>query len=325
VLNLGSFIAAYMIVSQKDLRKRQRLASGPWILYVRGVKRPPVRTIRIDTSDVNPVRGDLYSPAGRATGVVILCHGFKGYKTWGFLPYLAERLRERGMAALSIDTSHNGTFPGDEDGPRYPRPDLFRRNTLRREFEDVATVVRFVRGGGIENADPDAVGLFGHSRGGVAVTLVALETPGVRALCTWSLVDDPDFYTEKQKERWRKNGVYSFVDIEGTELGVGVEYLNDLEEHHTFYHLGERVKSLTVPHLIVHGESDMVIPVASARALHDAEAALRDKGLIILRTGHTFGVPYAEVPDSGARAPALVEAADVTVEWFEHFLSGRGQ
>jgi dipeptidyl aminopeptidase/acylaminoacyl peptidase len=227
-------------------------------------------------------------------------------------------------------TTHPAGRASDRPAGRPPdRPDLFARNTLRREYEDVRAVVQFVAGGGVADVGAGgggpALGLYGHSRGAVAAVLNAIEHPCVRALCTWSTSGDPDFYTRNQKERWRRDGEYAFTDIDGTSMAVGLDYLNDLEANHSFYLLEERVRELRVPHLIVHGDADVVIQVENAHRLYDAETNLVDKRLVTLKTGHTFGVPYP-APDSLQRIPrALEQAADETVDWFARYVANGGQ
>lgn len=293
--------------------------------------------IEIPTPDGAAVRGDLYLPRERTpTGVVILCHGFKGYKTWGFFPYLAGRIRDAGMAALAIDFSLNGTFPDESarespettpQGTRYTRPDLFRMNTVAREIQDLAAALHSLSrdgfGGRIDPASP--VGLFGHSRGGVSAILNALENERVGALCTWSTPDHPDHFTARQKEIWRRCGEYDFTDaIDGARLALSAAYLDDIETHRDEYDLLRRVGDLRVPHLIVHGEMDLAVPVRCAHALHDAERKLCDKKLVIVRTGHTFGVSDPPGLDADDPPRAMVEASDVTVEWFHAHLT-KGQ
>ncbi|UCG50562.1 MAG: alpha/beta fold hydrolase [Candidatus Latescibacterota bacterium] len=301
-----------------------------------------VETIEIPTSDAFPVRGDLYLPLSvEPTGIVVLCHGFKGYKTWGFFPYLSERLRDAGLAALSIDFAFNGTFPESpgtnasaretkndpvSGGPRptrYPRPDLFRNNTLGREYKDLAAVIRFIVEDGLQEyvTTPLTLGLFGHSRGGVVALLNALEHDDVAAVCTWAIPDGADIFDARQKARWRREGEIDFSDAhEGTRLSVAVRYLEELEQNHAFYDLRGRVGELRAPHLIVHGETDLAVNVTCARIIYDAEKKLNDKRLLLLRTGHTFGIQYPEPNEPEAPSEALVEAADATVEWFSRYL-----
>jgi len=295
-------------------------------------------TIEIPTADDHPVWGDLYLPTtGSAQGIVLLCHGFKGYRTWGFLPYVAECLREAEIAALSLDMSFNGTLPlpdraarrgsGRAAPSRYVRPDLFEQNTLAREHADIRHAVRFVTEGGLREhiGAPLLIGLFGHSRGAIAATLNAIERPEVRALCTWSAIDDPDNFTPEQKQRWRRDGVYTFTESTGGKsLGIGLGYLDDLEENRDYYFMRDRVKELRVPHLIVHGQADMTVPVECAFNLHGAEKQLRHKQLVVLHTGHTFGIPYPEPELLTRPSAALLRATNETVAWFKtHLYGGR--
>lgn len=296
---------------------------------------PPHDTIEIPAAGEAAVRGDLYTPPDRPpAGIVVLCHGFKGYKTWGFFPYLAGRLREAGLAALAIDFSLNGTFPeknaaGNRTATRrktrFTRPDLFRANTLEREIDDLAAVLRSIENDGLGGRiDGGAsIGLFGHSRGGVSALLNALPSGRVRALCTWSTPDHPDRFTERQKAVWRRCGEYDFTDaVDGTRLSLSAAYLEDLERNRERYDLRRAAADLRAPYLVVHGDMDLAVPVRSAQALHGAARGLPENArrLVVLRTGHTFGV--ADPPGMDPKNPPrpLIEACDTTVEWFGAYL-----
>jgi alpha-beta hydrolase superfamily lysophospholipase len=279
----------------------------------------PSETIDIATADGFAVRGDLYLPAGKPPmGIVVLCHGFKGYRNWGFLPFLAAQLASADIGAYSIDFSFNGTVDGT-----VVRPDLFGRNTLGRECEDLALVLRFVRENGLgRRIGKDApLGLFGHSRGGVSAFVNAFGDDSVRALCTWAAPDDPDHFTARQKARWRERGEFDFADTrDGTRLALSSRYLDDLELNHDLYDLCRRAADLRVPHLIVHGSADIVVHVGRARSLHEAERGLRERKIMILATGHTFGVTGSPGQAMDERPRPLAEACDATVDWFRTYL-----
>ncbi len=281
----------------------------------------PIETIEIPAADGFAIRADLYAPLdGSRSGLVILCHGFKGYRTWGFFPYLAECLAGAGIAALAIDFSFDGDLGGTA------RPDLFQRNTIKRERADLEAVLRPVvheRPGNLAGARLP-IGLFGHSRGGVIATLAACENHAIGALCTWSCPAHPDHFTAAQKERWRGQGEYDFTDSRGgARLALSTDYLDDLENNREAYDLVRRVAALRVPHLIIHGETDLAVRVDDARALHDAERELHDKKLLVLRTGHTFGVADGPAMDAENPPRALAEACYETVRWFNHHF-GKG-
>lgn len=261
---------------------------------------------------------DLYPAAGRGR-VVVMCHGFKGHRRWGFIPGLAARLTDAGIAAVAMDFSLNGHHAaGAADAlDAFPDPAAFRANTLARERDDLDRVIAWARDGGAGRlARGAAVGLWGHSRGGVAALLAALDDDEIPALVTWSTAAHPDFYTDHQKARWRERGAYEFTDAAtGTELAIGVAYLEDLERHTADYALADRARALRAAHLIVHGERDMVIPIDDAMRLYGTPGKAADKQLLRLATGHTFGYEEGAGPSE-----ALTVAERRTVEWFDEYL-----
>jgi len=283
-----------------------------------------LETHTIETGDDHALRVDLYRPLDYVAddllpNLVVLCYGLKGYRRWGFIPHLAAALQKAGIASLAMDFSHNGR-PESSDGtePGFNSTDLFRNNTLRRERMDLETVLAWVRSDdpAVALSKSAPIGLWGHSRGGITSILLALDDPDIRALSTWSTTCHPDTYRDAQKKRWREKGALEFNDAAtNTRLGIGIAYLNDIETNAAYYDVGVRAGELTVPHLIVHGENDLAVPVADGQRFYDTEIFRADKKLLRLLTGHTFGY------EDGHITEALTKAADSTVEWFAEYLS----
>ena len=284
--------------------------------------------VSIPTHDAHPVIADWYPPlaaAGPAARVVVMCHGFKGHRRWGFIPLVAARLAASGFGALAIDFSHNGRVAADGSGPdreaRVIAPELFRANTIARELDDLAGVLAWVRdpARGRETLGLDehvVVGLWGHSRGGVVSILTALGDTKLAALATWSASAHPDHFTERQKRIWREKGELAFKDFAtGASLAMGVALLDDIEQNRSTYAAAERAVDLTLPHLIVHGEHDPTVPVKDSYRYYDTPLILADKKLLRLLTGHTYGYD-----DGYIASDALENATRATVEWFETYL-----
>lgn len=280
-------------------------------------------------SDGHPVVADLYSTDPlkgdtTSTGAVILCHGFKGHRRWGFIPDLAGRMQAAGLTAIAIDFSHNGHLPPvgagtDTHHSEFVSPELFRANTLARERQDLLNVLAHLRdpGSGPPTiAAGTRVGLWGHSRGGVAVIDAALSEPGIGAISTWSTVANPDTYSDRQKSRWCESGALAFTDNDsGTPLAIGIDYLRDLTDHADRYHLAHRAGDLRVPHLIIHGEHDLAVPVENGQALYDTAELHADKKLLRVLTGHTFGYESGVPPND-----VLTQSTNATAEWFLEYL-----
>lgn len=284
--------------------------------------------LSIPTRDEHPVLADWYPPLileNSVRHIIVMSHGFKGHRRWGFIPLLAARLAASGFGALAIDFSHNGRVPEDGHptvgGVQVIAPSLFRRNTIARELDDLAYVLRWVR-------DPErgrktlgldknfSIGLWGHSRGGVVSILTALDDESIKALVSWSASAHPDHFTERQKMLWREKGEMSFKDFNsGTQLSMDVTLLDDIERHHDDYAAADRAHDLAIPHLIVHGEHDPTVSVKDSYRYYDTPTIRADKKLLRLLTGHTYGYD-----DGFIASDALENATRATVEWFEMYL-----
>jgi alpha-beta hydrolase superfamily lysophospholipase len=281
-------------------------------------------SFEIPTGDEYPIRADLYPPDGRtAPAVVILCHGFKGHRRWGFLPDLALGLQRTGLAAVSMDFSMNGRsriFSSDSDRRApFTRPDAFSLNTIRRELDDLAAVVRVIRSTHLDGRlAPDApIGLFGHSRGALIALLTAVEQDAIRAICTWSTPADANFFTPEQKRKWRRDGAYAFTDAaDGVSLSIDVGYLEDLEKNAERYDIAGRIAGLRIPFLMVHGSQDLVVPPESAQRIFQAAGRPGRSRVLVVRTGHSFG--FAGRP--GSVPIAFETARDETLRWFKNHL-----
>ena len=48
---------------------------------------------------------------GGSKGVVVFCHGFKGFKDWGHFNKVSEMFANAGFVFVKFNFSHNGTSP----------------------------------------------------------------------------------------------------------------------------------------------------------------------------------------------------------------------
>ncbi|HEX5725040.1 MAG TPA: alpha/beta fold hydrolase [Longimicrobiaceae bacterium] len=262
-----------------------------------------------------PVRGDVRVRAGtEPRSAVVVCHGFKGFRTWGPWPNLARALAARGHAAVSFDFSRNGV---GADGVDFSALDLFAESTHSRNVDEVRMVLHAVAGRGLLPARPRRVGLFGHSRGGGEAVLAAAEEPRrVHALVTWAAIGSVYRWSEEQVARWRRGETVEVANARtGQQMPLGPAYWRDIEANTERLDIRRAATRLDLPWLIVHGEADATVPADDARTLFDM-AGDNAELLLVEGADHTLGATH---PYGGA-TPALRTAAEATLEWFDTHL-----
>jgi pimeloyl-ACP methyl ester carboxylesterase len=271
-------------------------------------------TFERDLGTGRPVAGDVRlpdSPPPRTAIVVV--HGFKGFKDWGFFPYLAERLAAAGHAVVSFNFSGSGVAPGTDEVTDLT---AFADNTLTRELDELRAVVELTRDGDLLPSRPRAVGLIGHSRGGGDAILHVAEHGRVDALVTWAAVSTFDRWTIDTRREWRAKGHVLVLNTRtGQQLPMNVGFLDDFDLQRERFDVVAGAKKIQVPWLIVHGQDDITVRPEEGRAL--AKAARKAKLLLIEKAGHTFEVRH---PMEGRPPAALAEAVTATIRHFERHL-----
>ncbi len=248
-------------------------------------------------SDGRPVRADLHEASPDAPTVVV-AHGFKGFRAWGFVPWLAERLREAGLNALRIDFSHNGVESVDFD-----RLDLFLLDTFSRHQDDLRAVLATLDG---------PIGLLGHSRGGADVILRAADDVRVGAVATLAGVADASRTFPDAEEMLRTLGYYPVPNARtGQTMPVGRPAFDDAPRHDV---VAAARRLAGRPLLLVHGDADESVPCADLDRLAEAHGAAET--LVLAGAGHTFGAKH---PFAGPTEP-LERAADAVARFFARHL-----
>lgn len=280
------------------------------------------------TAEHGILRGDVRSSGGIATGqpglarseaAIVICHGFKGFKDWGFFPYLSERMAaETGAAVVSFNFSGCGVGPDLEN---FTDLEGFGRNTFTREQDDLALVVDGLRAGrlGATRFTPaEEIGLIGHSRGAAAVILVGAARKEVRAVVTWAGIGSVFRYEEQFEQAFRDSDVMEVVNARtGQCLPLYRTVLDDLRANREILDVEEGARRLGSRLLIVHGSADEAVPVEEGRALH--EAAAGSELLIIGGAGHTMNASH---PFPGTN-PKLEEAVARSADHFRRHLEAR--
>lgn len=265
-----------------------------------------VVSFELEGSDARPIRGEARVVDGARTGIV-LCHGFKGFAHWGFIPWLAERFADEGFSAVTFDFSGSGVGPDRES---FTETEAFANDTFGKELHDLDVVMgEAARRGWIGSR----AGLFGFSRGGGIAVLQAARDPRVGALTTWSAISSVFRWPEEEIERWRARGYVEVPNVRtGQVLRVTTAILDEvMAVGDTTLNIQDAASRIAVPWLIVHGTADETVPVHEGRQLHTASDGRAELALVE-RATHTYCSKHGMTEPTAE----LEVAADRTVRFF---------
>ncbi len=248
---------------------------------------------QIAGAEGEPIFGDTHTPPGPPAGVVIVAHGFKGYKDYGMFPRIAETIAARGLIAHRFNFSHSGMT---NETATFARPDLFERDTWNKQVYDLRAVIEAVTAGTLDGRELPFV-LFGHSKGGVSVLLAAGRyadtdrSPQPAGVATASAPSTCNSLTAGQQQALTEQGfLVSPSSRTGQELRVGRIHLTEQLEAPDDHDLLKVAGRITCPVLIVHGEADPTVPAACAGQI---AGALSGAAHVEIVTGadHVFNTP----------------------------------
>ncbi|UCF04276.1 MAG: alpha/beta hydrolase [bacterium] len=275
-----------------------------------------LRDIVIEDGNPYPIHADLRSCAPEEERpLIIICHGFLGYKRWGFFPTLSERLAEAGFHVCTMSFSLNGV---DEETGLITRPEEFARNTVSKELADLERVCTYIRSGSLPlPVGTKGWGLMGYSRGAAIALLVASGRNEVQSIVTWATPSKLDRYSERRKEQWRRDGPLVFDDPRACmPLELPYSYYEDVAANREERDLVSIVNTCTIPHLMIHGDRDAAVTLRETLALATGARRGRYRLEVIEGCGHMFNVahPVRRTSDELERAVGLTE------NWFRETL-----
>ncbi|MEM6458113.1 MAG: alpha/beta fold hydrolase [Planctomycetota bacterium] len=261
-------------------------------------------------SDGRPIFGNTHRPpAGVAMiGRLVICHGFKGYMDYGFLPRLADAAAAIGFAAHRFNFSHGGVT---RDFTTFARPDLFERDTWQRQVHDLTAVVE-----GQCPEDGRPLALFGHSRGGVTALLTAARLPAervTRVITAASPADAARLEPEARDRLLADGRLASPSGRTGQTLYVGRNWLTEIEADPAGHNPRRASAALGVRAVHLHGDADPTVDPADLDRYAAANPAAVTRR--IAGANHVFNAPNPLPRDAELPGPtaALFDAVRETL------------
>ncbi len=275
---------------------------------------------RIEPRPGHVIRGDLWSPpdSGESDTAVVICHGFKGFKDWGFFPYLSSRIAAR-TSLPTVSFNFSGSGVGD-DLETFSELDRFGHNTFTDEVMDLSAVLAGLTDGSLGEVGLHPIGrfgLFGHSRGGASVILTAAECEEVAAIATWAAISSVERYEQAYAEPLERDGMVTIHNARtGQDMPLYRDILDDIRANRDSLNVLGAAARLRIPFLILHGTEDESVPSSAARELIEA-AGNRGRLEWIEGGSHTMNSAH---PFPGPN-PTLDEAVRLTADHFAEHLT----
>jgi len=267
----------------------------------------------IDGKHQRPITFDVTQPAGSVLGVVVFCHGFKGFKDWGHFNLVAAHFAAQGLAFVKLNFSHNGTT---NDAPLdFADLEAFANNNFSKEMDDLGAVLDWVESNLLN--DTEQLYLMGHSRGGGIAILKAAEDQRVKKLVTWSSVSDFESRFPEDLERFKREGVVYIPNARTNQnMPLYYQFVEDYFANEDRLHIPNCLAQISIPYLIIHGTEDEAVSKDCAAFL-----AGNCKGALVSYiegAGHTFDAKH---PFEGEELP--IAAQDATTQSIDFFKGDR--
>jgi pimeloyl-ACP methyl ester carboxylesterase len=253
---------------------------------------------------------------------VVLIGGWLKFKEWGFYPYLARALAERGYATISFNPSHAGLSDGG--GGEVADSVLASTHTPTSILEDLNWIRSSIANGSLGDGviDEQRLALVGHSMGAsFAILHAAMSSHSAGAHGGGSAAHGGCFAvvglsSMATLHRFDPADERAFDELGYLELANGTapvrriyrRWLDDLKQHAEEFSVAKAIGRLTMPVLLVHGEENLGVGIAEAEVLYHHAPKAATRFVLIEKTGHSFGAahPFRETTTDLERVLSIV-------------------
>ncbi len=230
--------------------------------------------------------------------LLLLLHGFKGFRNYSFIPWLSQFAAHAGAIAVRMCFSLNGM---KNTSWLVQATDDFARNTISRECDDVADLVDALchheEFANLRRVWNGKISVLGHSRGGGIAMIASSELlkthqEQLHHVAVWNSVGTWTRWTPRQAATWKGAGTFEMQNQRTLQtLNMHSTYLVDIEENAPRLDLVTASSALSGKLRYVHAQHDLTVPLREIELLAQASRT-EDSITIIGNTTHTFGMEH---------------------------------
>lgn len=262
------------------------------------LKISPAEYVKFKSKDGTTVAGYLYKPidyvAGKKYPTLLRPHGGPVWAYYAEFNHLAQLMTANGYVVL---------FPNPRGSTGYGEDyaKAIYADWGGKDYQDDMAMVDYAIAQGV--ADPDKLGVFGWSYGGISTDFIITQTTRFKAAISgagtasyWSMYGHDQYtrdYDEELGRPWRKESRAVWEKVS------------------PFY----RVENITTPTLFMGGEVDWNVPILGGEQMYQALKSLGRETELVVYPGeyHEFKTP-SHIQDRLERYLA----------WFAHYVKADG-
>jgi dienelactone hydrolase len=224
--------------------------------------------------------------------VIILNHGFKGFKDWGPFNLVADFFAQQGFVFVKMNFSHNGITL--ENPSEFADLQAFSMNNFSIELDDTGVLIDYLFSGDCiipeGEMNLDRLFIIGHSRGGASAILKAREDIRIKGVVTWAAVDDlEDWHTKEELAYWKKvKTIYIHNARTGQEMPMNYQIVEDFNKNRSRLTVPDAVSELKIPMKAFHGKKDQTVSCVAIENFQSRNPEMVETELLE-NADHTFG------------------------------------
>jgi len=254
---------------------------------------------------------DLHIPENFNGKLLVLVHGFKGFKDWGAWNLVDFEFTYAGFGFAKFNLSHNGgnhIYAKD-----FPDLEAFSKNTYSKEVNDIHLFLSHLES--LELPE-HSTHLIGHSRGGGVAILAAAQSKKVASICTWASICDIERRMPQGEEldAWRRSGVrYETNTRTQQEMPIGFGLYEDFIQNKEHLSIQKACALMSIPRFVIHGADDETVNISEG---HELSEWLNVPLFEIPDANHAFGAKHPM--DSYTLPKNLKNVVDLTMNFIQN-------